>query len=450
MADYAPFGVPPPMTEPNAAPETAPFPPEIMALLLEHAKQAGPTEPERGLFDPRSVTESLQRATAGNPQKAFGTLLKYPGHAAEGLANLTSVPGRSMQPNPYPAGSEEAGLYDIQRENMMTEAAPAAALAMVGAPGIMPIRGGMTLGSGLIRGSKHEPTNPAAQSQTTPTIRAYHGSPHDFDQFSLDKIGTGEGAQAYGHGLYFAENEGVAKNYRDALSGGDMTVGGKPYNSSDPIHVAAVKKSQYPSTEAAISDLQAQIAQGKQIRGNEDAVKFNQKMLSLIKKGDLPSVQSASQGKMYEVNINADPEHFLDWDAPLKDQHEAVKAALGLKPSMNRAPSGEPFLKSEKLGGWFDPVETTGADVYRNAGSTGSGPGLSPRDQLKRLAAENLNKAGIPGIKYLDQGSRVAGEGSRNYVVFNDKLIDILKKYGLAGLSAGGVGALATGREDKL
>ena len=42
-------------------------------------------------------------------------------------------------------------------------------------------------------------------------IRAFHGSPHDFDKFDVSKIGTGEGAQAYGHGLYFAENEGVAK-----------------------------------------------------------------------------------------------------------------------------------------------------------------------------------------------------------------------------------------------
>ncbi|CAB4145377.1 hypothetical protein UFOVP473_1, partial [uncultured Caudovirales phage] len=42
-------------------------------------------------------------------------------------------------------------------------------------------------------------------------ITAYHGSPHSFDRFSLDKIGTGEGAQAYGHGLYFAQSEDVAK-----------------------------------------------------------------------------------------------------------------------------------------------------------------------------------------------------------------------------------------------
>src|SRR5215471_5241978 len=32
-------------------------------------------------------------------------------------------------------------------------------------------------------------------------IKAFHGSPHDFDKFSMAKIGTGEGAQAYGHGL---------------------------------------------------------------------------------------------------------------------------------------------------------------------------------------------------------------------------------------------------------
>mgnify|MGYP000081260380 CR=1 FL=1 len=44
-------------------------------------------------------------------------------------------------------------------------------------------------------------------------IRAYHGSPHDFDRFLMDKIGTGEGAQAYGHGLYLADHPEVAKGY---------------------------------------------------------------------------------------------------------------------------------------------------------------------------------------------------------------------------------------------
>ena len=53
-------------------------------------------------------------------------------------------------------------------------------------------------------------------------IVAYHGSPHDFDRFSTEHIGAGEGAQAYGHGLYFAENEGVAKSYQQSLSGHEI------------------------------------------------------------------------------------------------------------------------------------------------------------------------------------------------------------------------------------
>lgn len=49
---------------------------------------------------------------------------------------------------------------------------------------------------------------------------AFHGSPHKFDKFSLQKIGTGEGNQAYGFGLYFASRREVAEYYRDSLSDG--------------------------------------------------------------------------------------------------------------------------------------------------------------------------------------------------------------------------------------
>jgi hypothetical protein len=45
----------------------------------------------------------------------------------------------------------------------------------------------------------------------------------------------------------------------------------------------------------------------------------------------------------------------------------------------------------------------------------------------------------VPGIKYLDQGSRDSGEGTRNYVVFDDSLIEIVRKYGIAALVGGGV-----------
>jgi hypothetical protein len=58
------------------------------------------------------------------------------------------------------------------------------------------LAGALTMGAGGI---------PAGKNEMRMGIKAYHGSPHDFDQFSMSKIGTGEGAQAYGHGLYFGD-----------------------------------------------------------------------------------------------------------------------------------------------------------------------------------------------------------------------------------------------------
>lgn len=39
--------------------------------------------------------------------------------------------------------------------------------------------------------------------------------------------------------------------------------------------------------------------------------------------------------------------------------------------------------------------------------------------------------AGIPGIRYLDAGSRGTGQGTSNYVVFDDALIELLKRNGV-------------------
>src|SRR3954469_8152524 len=86
---------------------------------------------------------------------------------------------------------------------------------------------------GRFGGTSYDPNRSLAQNALDPesvqqattigmqvgpaAIRAYHGSPHDFDRFDSSKIGTGEGAQAYGHGLYFAENPETAGVYRDQV-----------------------------------------------------------------------------------------------------------------------------------------------------------------------------------------------------------------------------------------
>ena len=120
---------------------------------------------------------------------------------------------------------------------------------------------------------------------------------------------------------------------------------------------------------------------------------------------------------MYQVRINADPEHFLDWDRPLKEQTSGVREIL------NRVPK---FAQYEEAYGSNLPI---GQRI-----NLGHLP--ATYDKASPEFSRVYGEAGLPGIKYLDQGSRGAGEGSRNYVVFDDKIIEIMRKYGLAG-SAG-------------
>jgi hypothetical protein len=125
---------------------------------------------------------------------------------------------------------------------------------------------------------------------------------------------------------------------------------------------------------------------------------------------------------MYEVNINADPARMLDWDKPLGAQPQPVLDALPRLPGYSVA----------------DSPTATGELLYRSLG------GLD----AKEMASASLRDAGIPGIKYLDGGSRGAGAGSHNYVVFDDKLIDILRRYGLAGLVGGGAVGAGLAQDD--
>jgi hypothetical protein len=273
------------------------------------------------------------------------------------------------------------------------------------------------------------PMGKEAMAAAKAGIRAYHGSPHSFERFELSPktIGSGEGAQAYGHGLYFAENEGVAKGYRDTLaqsrSGVKFNWNGQEISKGDAAqNIANNLKIDSPSTSRPynIADmittwthngLDADAIRGAITKGGFDKVMESNLLrgLDIAQKNNMVR----SPGHMYEVNINAKPERFLDWDKPLARQTSDVMGALERVPSI--APE---YLKSERLtGGQLAPQTMQGV--------------------------EQLREAGIPGIKFLDQGSRGAGQGTSNYVVFDDKLIDILRKYGLAGMGMLGAGGAA-------
>ena len=261
----------------------------------------------------------------------------------------------------------------------------------------------------------------ALSNDAKPGITAYHGSPHDFDKFSLDKIGSGEGAQAYGHGLYFAENEGVARNYKQKV----------PYQT-----LKREFQKELPD-DADFADVISLIGTGHFTPYQESVLKalqnddwlgfdYPSQAISAAYSGRLknwdpsPALEQAidSSGRMYQVRINADPNDFLDWDKPLSQQPAAARNVFETDPA------------------FIEPLSSAPDNFMRNA----------MRDPE---TSSRLREAGIPGIRYLDQGSRAAGEGSSNYVVFDDALIEILKKYGwLPPAYAAGSGAFGPGNED--
>jgi hypothetical protein len=302
-----------------------------------------------------------------------------------------------------------------------------------------------------------------------PRIRAYHGSPHDFDRFDLSKIGTGEGAQAYGHGLYFAEAEGVARGYRDSLAS-TVSVDGKPLlrnnarvGSTGDSALDDLLISHNGDLNAAIADVKAHMATLTPAQIQRGG--YAEELAKLESLGG--RVDMTNTGRMYEVDINADPARFLDWDAPLNRQSPEVQDAL------RRGP-GAPTWRGEK--DYFDRFPSDldrfgndmGGDAYRRIAGDEFG---------QDMAAGALRESGIPGIKYRDDGSRnwrintddgikwevdnsTTGEirefatrdeaakfledkVTRNFVVFDDSLITILRKYGVASLAALPAGVLA-------
>lgn len=125
-------------------------------------------------------------------------------------------------------------------------------------------------------------------------------------------------------------------------------------------------------------------------------------------------------GSMYEVNINANAEDFLDWDKPLTGDAR-LKFEGWAKSEIARLQQ-EGGTKARRR---IEDIE----DMLRIK-DVPFGVLARQLDLPREEVTQSMGQSGIPGIKYLDQGSRGAGEGSRNYVVFDDSLIEIVAKNG--------------------
>ena len=196
-------------------------------------------------------------------------------------------------------------------------------------------------------------------------MTTWHGSPHIFQKFDLSKLGTGEGAQAYGSGMYVAQNPTVAKEYKEKLS-----------STGSAKNLA----SKFGGVDEGIAEAQRRIAHYQDLiaNGGGGAMDRAKSFLQISEKNlnDLNAMKQGlpeNTGSLYKVDLpDTHIRRMLDWDAPIKEQPIVVR---NLAKSLG--------LDMNDLGG----------DLLAKVG----------KDEAGRKIMQD---AGIRGVKYLDEKSR--------------------------------------------
>jgi hypothetical protein len=258
-------------------------------------------------------------------------------------------------------------------------------------------------------------------------LNVYHGTPNQIKgDFSLDKVGSGEGAQAFGHGIYFAENPKVAEGYRKRLSGGTDPITyeykGKQFldpqmvegRSFDPVgHAVRLTYHQGAPTARKVANegLRASKAQepyALEMGGTE----YYQKMLDTAKSINRKDIKG-TQGFLYKADIPDEQlPMMLNWDKPFSQQNPEIQALLKDKSS---------FFGDKNIGdalGRANRNKLFGGDL------------VGKNEATPKEISDYFNSVGITGIKYLDAGSRGVKKGTTNFVSFRPETIEILERNG--------------------
>lgn len=316
--------------------------------------------------------------------------------------------------------------------------------------------------------------NPFKQTQT-----AYHGSPYDFNKFSNEAIGTGEGANVHGRGHYVAFNKDIAdRRYRERLtaSNAPYLVDNKPYN---------INYDRYDFSEAGILgdinyyggvdnylnklEKDALYAENlikkyentytpEEIQADEYLNKYYEEAIDEL---DLlePKIDFVSSfkgkdikkntGQLYKVTIPKE-ENFLREDLPFDKQSKIVQK--GLKNIQDKRLKEEGYNSIDEVNARLDALNTE----YENAVNRRLAPWepnpvskiqaeISNMERLKTLysgggypsniyngltniygaqrANDILRKQGIKGISY---NGGIDGESR---VVFNPNELEIVRKF---------------------
>jgi hypothetical protein len=257
---------------------------------------------------------------------------------------------------------------------------------------------------------------------TVSPLDVYHGSPHRFPptarnplgEFDASKIGTGEGAQAYGHGIYTAEAPAVAKGYQVALAPeknvssltdrarfvrvGDKSINPDTFDidiSQELIDAAKLGKNEFINFANQRKSRWQELA-------NDESYKFKtyaQDKLSeynnLIKEAEKSGVTYTGGGNLYKADLPDEMiPRMLDYDKQLSEQSAEVQKIL------------LPYQK--EIGGSFG----TGEQTLKAIAFERRMKGL---DDSPAAVAQQLKEMGIPGVRYLDEmsrGTRYSGDSA--------------------------------------
>ena len=245
----------------------------------------------------------------------------------------------------------------------------------------------------------------------------YHGSPHKFDKFDFaGNIGRGEGAQAYGHGGYFADAMGVAKTYADMAPAKVVFDGGEFVGKmGTEAYGDAATKAWNEVVAAHGGQHQNPFATAKERLGGKYGPrnKTDEEAIKIIEGWQRKNARVESGGFLYESDL---PDEWipkmLDWDNNITEE---MRKQIS-QPMIEKFGSGA--SGGQGLNQWKQVVWE-----FKNAGSK----------QPEVDAANFLREQGITGIRYLDGGSRGKGQGSYNYVVFPglEDQVKILERNGV-------------------
>lgn len=280
---------------------------------------------------------------------------------------------------------------------------------------------------------------------------AWHGSPHDFDEFDLGAIGTGEGNQVHGWGLYFAKDKKVSDLYRRELS------------LIHDVDKGTLFKVDVPDTKTMIDEQQSLNVLSKETKQNLNAAinalpeqekevfineYTNSPLFNHFAKKEINELGNDFDRLDTEYNLLKDKylDKYIEGDINTITQRAinrlAEKYNIDLK-ALKENHNSIKDIKNQLDTMWFNAFTEYGMaskkykEIYwgkykEDFSTLLNDSGINGKDFYMALskalggtkqASEYLNKYGIKGITYVGE------QDGRCYVVFDDKAIKVIEKY---------------------